>query len=120
TKQYDGIHVHYESHPTYRSANNSSSSASSSQASSQSNSFNSGKSSHNNNKRSSKQSKQNNGKSQLIFNQQQQMLVNHLDCITDLKISELPYPMLISADRDGIVKSLSEGREIFLSLNKLL
>ncbi|GES86228.1 ARM repeat-containing protein [Rhizophagus clarus] len=36
--------------------------------------------------------------------QQQQLLKNHLDCITDLKITELPHPMLISGDRDGIIK----------------
>ncbi|CAG8559423.1 2266_t:CDS:2, partial [Acaulospora colombiana] len=99
-KQYDGIHVHYESHPTYRSTNNSTSSSQTS-----TNSHGSSKSSQSGGKRSSKQSKQqHNGKNQLIFNQQLQLLVNHLDCITDLKIFELPYPMLISADRDGIVK----------------
>ncbi|CAG8479194.1 448_t:CDS:10 [Funneliformis mosseae] len=36
--------------------------------------------------------------------QQQQLLKNHLDCITDLKVTELPHPMLISGDRDGIIK----------------
>jgi phosphoinositide-3-kinase, regulatory subunit 4 len=59
----------------------------------------------NNNKRSSKNTKNtSNARNQLISVQQQQLLKNHLDCITDLKITELPHPMLISGDRDGIIK----------------
>jgi phosphoinositide-3-kinase regulatory subunit 4 len=56
----------------------------------------------NSNKKSSKNTT--NTRNQLISVQQQQLLKNHLDCITDLKITELPYPMLISGDRDGIIK----------------
>ncbi|RHZ45574.1 hypothetical protein Glove_669g16 [Diversispora epigaea] len=102
TTQFDGINIHCESRPSYRSNN------SNSPSSSQINNHNSsnGGSSSGKGKRpsSSKHGKQINGKNQLIFTQQQQLLVNHLDCITDLKITEIPNPMLISADRDGVVK----------------
>ncbi|RUS35036.1 hypothetical protein BC938DRAFT_476587 [Jimgerdemannia flammicorona] len=39
--------------------------------------------------------------------QQQQLLRNHLDSITDVKITEIPYPMLISGDRDGVIKVIA-------------
>ena len=96
----DGINVHYE---IYRVVTNN---ATSNSSISNSNNSNSGGSyigsSSNSNKRSSKNTT--NTRNQLISVQQQQLLKNHLDCITDLKITELPYPMLISGDRDGIIK----------------
>lgn len=109
TRQFDGIQVHYESHSTYRGANSTGINNTTSN-SSISNSHGGSHSSHNvnnssNNKRSSKNTKNTpNARNQLISVQQQQLLKNHLDCITDLKITELPHPMLISGDRDGIIK----------------
>ncbi|KAI9143991.1 hypothetical protein BKA69DRAFT_1122650 [Paraphysoderma sedebokerense] len=35
---------------------------------------------------------------------EQQVLVNHLDAITDVQITEIPYPMIITSGRDGVVK----------------
>ncbi|RIA90300.1 hypothetical protein C1645_712201 [Glomus cerebriforme] len=98
TRQFDGIQVHYES---------SSASSNSSIPNSHNNMSGGSHNSHsvnnsNNHKRSSKNTS--NTRNQLISVQQQQLLKNHLDCITDLKITELPHPMLISGDRDGIIK----------------
>ncbi|OZJ02400.1 hypothetical protein BZG36_04862, partial [Bifiguratus adelaidae] len=39
--------------------------------------------------------------------QQRMLLHNHLDAINDLQITEVPYPMLISGDRDGVIKVLT-------------
>ncbi|KAI8337040.1 hypothetical protein BC941DRAFT_513702 [Chlamydoabsidia padenii] len=39
--------------------------------------------------------------------QQQYLMRNHTDAITDLVLTEIPYPMIISGDRDGIIKVVS-------------
>lgn len=39
--------------------------------------------------------------------QQQYLLRNHIDAITDIILTELPYPMIISGDRDGVIKVLA-------------
>ncbi|KAF9970185.1 Serine/threonine-protein kinase [Actinomortierella ambigua] len=44
------------------------------------------------------------GRSNLVTVQQQQLLRNHLDAIRDIALTELPCPMVISGDRDGVVK----------------
>ncbi|KAF9914479.1 Serine/threonine-protein kinase [Lobosporangium transversale] len=44
------------------------------------------------------------GRSNVITVQQQQLLRNHLDAITDIALTELPCMMLISGDRDGVIK----------------
>ncbi|KAF9438121.1 Serine/threonine-protein kinase [Entomortierella beljakovae] len=46
----------------------------------------------------------NTGRSNVITVQQQQLLRNHLDTIMDIAYTELPSMMLISGDRDGIIK----------------
>ncbi|PKY37517.1 ARM repeat-containing protein [Rhizophagus irregularis] len=110
TRQFDGIHIHYESHSIYRGVNSTSmnnTTSNSSTPNSHNNTNGGSHSSHsvnnsNSNKKSSKNT--NSARNQLISVQQQQLLKNHLDCITDLKITELPHPMLISGDRDGIIK----------------
>ncbi len=109
TRQFDGVQVHYESHSVYRGANSTGMNNTSNSSTPNSHNNTSG-SSHNsisvNNSNSNKRSSKNttNARNQLISVQQQELLKNHLDCITDLKITELPHPMLISGDRDGIVK----------------
>ncbi|CAG8782990.1 25994_t:CDS:2, partial [Racocetra persica] len=106
TRPFDGIKVHYEL--LYRNTNSvasqSSSTTSSLQNSTHSNGHNSSSHSNSGIKRPSANNKQyNNGKNQLI-SYQQLLLKNHLDCITDLAITEIPHPMLISGDRDGVIK----------------
>ncbi|KAF9937293.1 Serine/threonine-protein kinase [Mortierella alpina] len=44
------------------------------------------------------------GRSSVITVQQQQLLRNHLDAIMDIALTELPCMMLISGDRDGVIK----------------
>ncbi|KAG0258767.1 Serine/threonine-protein kinase [Actinomortierella ambigua] len=44
------------------------------------------------------------GRSNLVTVQQQQLLRNHLDAIRDIALTELPCPMVISGDRDGVIK----------------
>ncbi|CAO3608965.1 unnamed protein product [Cunninghamella blakesleeana] len=39
--------------------------------------------------------------------QQQFLLRNHTDAITDIILTEIPYPMIISGDRDGVIKVVS-------------
>ncbi|KAF7730449.1 Serine/threonine-protein kinase [Apophysomyces ossiformis] len=39
--------------------------------------------------------------------QQQQLMRNHTDAIMDVVLTEVPYPMIISADRDGTIKVIS-------------
>ncbi|CAO3616553.1 unnamed protein product [Cunninghamella echinulata] len=39
--------------------------------------------------------------------QQQFLLRNHNDAITDIILTEIPYPMIISGDRDGVIKVIS-------------
>ncbi|KAI9313626.1 hypothetical protein BX666DRAFT_1978506 [Dichotomocladium elegans] len=41
------------------------------------------------------------------FAQQQSFLRNHTDAITDVILTEVPYPMVISGDRDGVIKVVS-------------
>ncbi|CAG8628971.1 18854_t:CDS:10 [Dentiscutata erythropus] len=96
TRPFDGIKVHYEIL---------SSTSSSSQNSTHSNGHNSSNHRNSSTKRPSANNNKsyNNGKNQLIF-YQQLLLKNHLDCITDLAITEIPHPMLISGDRDGVIK----------------
>ncbi|KAF0433331.1 ARM repeat-containing protein [Gigaspora margarita] len=95
TRPFDGIKVHYELL---------SSTTSSSQNSTHSNGHNNSNHSNSSTKRPSANNKSyNNGKNQLI-SYQQLLLKNHLDCITDLAITEIPHPMLISGDRDGVIK----------------
>ncbi|KAG0188810.1 Serine/threonine-protein kinase [Apophysomyces sp. BC1034] len=48
---------------------------------------------------------QNGGNS--IVAQQQQLMRNHTDAIMDVVLTEVPYPMVISADRDGTIKVIS-------------
>ncbi|KAJ2958801.1 hypothetical protein NQZ79_g5668 [Umbelopsis isabellina] len=36
--------------------------------------------------------------------QQQNLMRNHMDAITSLVMTEMPYPMIISGDRDGVIK----------------
>ncbi|KAH8550281.1 hypothetical protein BGW37DRAFT_79383 [Umbelopsis sp. PMI_123] len=36
--------------------------------------------------------------------QHQNMMRNHMDAITSMVMTELPYPMIISGDRDGVIK----------------
>ncbi|KAG0049019.1 Serine/threonine-protein kinase [Gryganskiella cystojenkinii] len=44
------------------------------------------------------------GRSNVITVQQQELLRNHLDAINDIAITEFPRMMLISGDRDGVIK----------------
>ncbi|KAG0092152.1 Serine/threonine-protein kinase [Podila epicladia] len=44
------------------------------------------------------------GRSNVITVQQQQLLRNHLDAIMDIALTEFPCMMLISGDRDGVIK----------------
>ncbi|KAF9114046.1 Serine/threonine-protein kinase [Mortierella sp. AM989] len=46
----------------------------------------------------------NSGRSNVITVQQQQLLRNHLDAIMDIAFTEYPSMMLISGDRDGVIK----------------
>jgi phosphoinositide-3-kinase regulatory subunit 4 len=39
--------------------------------------------------------------------QQQYLMRNHTDAITDIVLTEIPYPMIISGDRDGVIKVVS-------------
>lgn len=39
--------------------------------------------------------------------QQQYLMRNHTDAITDILLTEVPYPMIISSDRDGVIKIIS-------------
>ncbi|OBZ87474.1 putative serine/threonine-protein kinase VPS15 [Choanephora cucurbitarum] len=39
--------------------------------------------------------------------QQQYLMRNHTDAITDILLTETPYPMIISGDRDGVIKVIS-------------
>lgn len=39
--------------------------------------------------------------------QQQYLMRNHIDAITDIILTESPYPMIISGDRDGVIKVLA-------------
>ncbi|KAI8391462.1 uncharacterized protein BYT42DRAFT_602293 [Radiomyces spectabilis] len=39
--------------------------------------------------------------------QQQSLMRNHTDAITDVILTEVPYPMIISGDRDGVIKIVS-------------
>ncbi|KAI9267985.1 hypothetical protein BDA99DRAFT_504553 [Phascolomyces articulosus] len=45
--------------------------------------------------------------SETNFTQQQHLLRNHTDAITDVILTEVPYPMIISGDRDGVIKVVS-------------
>ena len=45
--------------------------------------------------------------SEANFAQQQHLLRNHTDAITDVILTEVPYPMIISGDRDGVIKVIS-------------
>ena len=36
--------------------------------------------------------------------QHQNMMRNHMDAITSMVMTEMPYPMIISGDRDGVIK----------------
>ncbi|KAI9491130.1 hypothetical protein BDB00DRAFT_930702 [Zychaea mexicana] len=45
--------------------------------------------------------------SETNFAQQQHLLRNHTDAITDVILTEVPYPMIISGDRDGVIKVVS-------------
>nr|CAG8541391.1 2408_t:CDS:10 [Entrophospora candida] len=101
-KQFDGIKFYYETQNLFRNSNSTSSHSSSSH--SNSSSFSSGRSNNSNHNKNSNAHKYNYNPSQLSAIQQQQILKNHLDCITDLAITEFPHPMLISGDRDGILK----------------
>ncbi|CAJ0651160.1 8417_t:CDS:2 [Entrophospora sp. SA101] len=101
-KQFDGIKFYYETQNLFRNSNSTSSHSSSSH--SHSSSFSSGRSNNSNHNKNSNAHKYNYNPSQLSAIQQQQILKNHLDCITDLAITEFPHPMLISGDRDGILK----------------
>ncbi|KAF9336731.1 Serine/threonine-protein kinase [Podila minutissima] len=47
------------------------------------------------------------GRSNVITVQQQQLLRNHLDAIMDIALTEFPCMMLISGDRDGVIKVFS-------------
>ncbi|KAF9586481.1 Serine/threonine-protein kinase [Lunasporangiospora selenospora] len=47
------------------------------------------------------------GRSNVITVQQQQLLRNHLDAIMDIALTEFPCMMLISGDRDGVIKVYS-------------
>ncbi|KAF9986941.1 Serine/threonine-protein kinase [Modicella reniformis] len=49
----------------------------------------------------------NTGKSNVITVLQQQLLRNHLDAIMDIALTEFPCMMLISGDRDGVIKVFS-------------
>ncbi|KAG0304462.1 Serine/threonine-protein kinase [Dissophora globulifera] len=49
----------------------------------------------------------NTGRSNVITVQQQQLLRNHLDAIMDIALTEFPCMMLISGDRDGVIKVFS-------------
>ncbi|KAF9204955.1 Serine/threonine-protein kinase [Haplosporangium sp. Z 27] len=48
--------------------------------------------------------KNNSGRANVITVQQQQLLRNHLDSIMDIAFTEFPSMMLISGDRDGVIK----------------
>lgn len=39
--------------------------------------------------------------------QQQHLMRNHTDAITSIVLTEVPYPMVISGDRDGVIKVVS-------------
>lgn len=39
--------------------------------------------------------------------QQQLLMRNHMDAITDIVLTEVPYPMIISGDRDGVIKVIA-------------
>jgi phosphoinositide-3-kinase regulatory subunit 4 len=39
--------------------------------------------------------------------QQQYLMRNHTDAITDIILTEIPYPMIVSGDRDGVIKIVS-------------
>ncbi|KAI9029972.1 hypothetical protein CLU79DRAFT_733513 [Phycomyces nitens] len=39
--------------------------------------------------------------------QQHHLMRNHTDAITDVVLTEVPYPMVISGDRDGVIKVIS-------------
>ncbi|KAF9128186.1 Serine/threonine-protein kinase [Mortierella sp. 14UC] len=47
------------------------------------------------------------GRNNVITAQQQQLLRNHLDAIMDIALTELPCMLLISGDRDGVIKVFS-------------
>ncbi|KAG0291003.1 Serine/threonine-protein kinase [Linnemannia gamsii] len=47
------------------------------------------------------------GRNNAITAQQQQLLRNHLDAIMDVALTELPCMLLISGDRDGVIKVFS-------------
>ncbi|OAQ30331.1 ARM repeat-containing protein [Linnemannia elongata AG-77] len=47
------------------------------------------------------------GRNNAITAQQQQLLRNHLDAIMDIALTELPCMLLISGDRDGVIKVFS-------------
>ncbi|KAG9284442.1 hypothetical protein G9A89_023699 [Geosiphon pyriformis] len=89
TKQFDQISVHLESHPQARLgvaiAGSSTGNPREGEGSSRG-------------KRSTIKQKGTSGRSSLVALQQQQLLKNHLDCVTDIQITELPFPMLISSD----------------------
>ena len=92
TKPVNGLIVHYESYPHHsRSIGSSANSAAGRDGGSS------------NNRRSSSKSSAN-ARNSIIILQQQSLLRNHLDCIADIAITEIPYPMLISGDREGIIK----------------
>ncbi|CAG8467942.1 599_t:CDS:10 [Ambispora gerdemannii] len=95
TKQFEHISVHFESHPHSRS------SGSTTNSSSLSRDGGGGSSS---NKRSTSKSKGANARAGLVAMQQQQLLKNHLDCVNDIQITEVPYPMLITGDREEIIE----------------
>ncbi|CAG8444654.1 3441_t:CDS:10 [Ambispora leptoticha] len=89
SKQFENITVHYESHPHSRSSGTTT------------NSSRDGGGGSSSNKRSTSKNKGPNGRVGLVAMQQQQLLKNHLDCINDIQITEVPYPMLITGDREG-------------------
>ena len=45
--------------------------------------------------------------SEINFAQQQSLLRNHTDAVMDVILTEVPYPMIISGDRDGVIKVVS-------------
>lgn len=42
-----------------------------------------------------------------VITQQHYLMRNHTDAITDIIITEAPYSMIISGDRDGVIKIIS-------------
>ncbi|KAI9279542.1 hypothetical protein BY458DRAFT_584681 [Sporodiniella umbellata] len=64
-----------------------------------------------NNSQTGSSSRSNNMTSMSALNnsvaQQQYLMRNHIDAITNIVLTEYPYPMIISGDRDGVIKVLA-------------